>query len=450
MTIWAIVITGLVAIFTSINWRRGLLAVLLIGVLQDVFRKLTYGAPSYYVLWSTVVFGFMVLAAFAQRSLPPVSILFLRDPKVKLMLLAFLGLVILQSVNSTLRFSNPALAVLGGLFYVGPLVAMLVAAGFVDSRQRIRQFLTVYLWIFIPTCLTVFLSPSYADVAPIFRDVGTFIGQELFIYDVGTKLSSHPGILRVGELAAWHAATCIFFLSVLIFRSPNISTRVWMALLMVLMIGVIILTGRRKMLAAITIFFAIQWALLIWYRFGIRKMGVMLLALLVALAGVFLLYEPSEQSSYYLQRSQTVYESVGDRLELTWNLVDAAIQGSEFVGLGAGAASQGARFFGVSPKALGAAESGLGKIVVELSLFGFLLIVVLASRAALCVIRSLEKVRKLDSRLLVYQISFIAFLASNLAAFAIASQLFSDLFVLIILGTVAGFVVRTHNMAVDK
>jgi len=449
VTLWVVIISGLAALVTASDWRRGLLAVLVIGVLQDVFRKLTTGAPSYYVLWSTVIYSFVVLAAFAKRDVPHRSSFYLRDQAVRVVLVTFFIMIGLQMLNSMIRFSNPAIAILGGLFYFGPFVAMLVAVSYVDSIDRIRQFLMAYLIIFIPTCLTVYLSPSLASQFPVLSDVGTFIGKELVIYDVGTRLSSNPGVLRVGEIAAWHAATCIAFLSILTMLSKSTATRMLNVLLILLMLGVIVLTGRRKMLAATSIFFAVQWGLLIWYRMGVRKLAVTFFAAAIVIAGSLLLYSPSEQSGLYLKRSQTVYLSLGDRAELTWNLVKSAVNHSGILGLGAGATAQGARFAGVSQAAGGASEAGLGKIMAELGPLGFLILLALIPLAMRQVLSRMKLVKMLDQRLLIYQVSFAAFLLANFAAFAVASQLFGDLFVLIIIGTVAGFIIRIHNQAID-
>ena len=47
-------------------------------------------------------------------------------------------------------------------------------------------------------------------------------------------------------------------------------------------------------------------------------------------------------------------------------------------------------------------------------------------------------------------VSFIAFIISNMIPFSDASQLFGDLFVLIVTGTIAGFVIRIHYAAMDE
>jgi hypothetical protein len=449
MTLWVVLLSGVAAVISVNDWRKGLLVVLVIGVLQDVFRKLTIGVPSYYVLWSALIYTIVVLVGVAKKEVPHRSSFYLRDQAVRIGLILFFFLIGLQMINSMVRFSNPAVAVLGGLFYFGPFVAMLVAVSFIDSVDRIRQFLVAYLIIFIPVCLTVYLSPVLAGKYAVLRDVGAFIGTELIIYDAGTRLASNPGVLRVGEIAAWHAATCVCFLSIHTMLSRTTASRLLYALLILLMLGVIILTGRRKMLAALSIFFAIQWGLLIWYRLGVRKLAMTLFAAAVVITGYLLLYSPSEKTELYLQRGQTVYISFGDRLDLTWRLIKSAINHSGILGLGAGSTSQGARYAGVSHAAGGAPEAGLGKIMAELGPLGFLILMSVITLTGRKIASRLNLVKQLDQRLLVYQTSFAAFLIANFAAFAVASQLFSDLFVLIIIGTVAGFMIRIHNQSVD-
>ena len=98
----------------------------------------------------------------------------------------------------------------------------------------------------------------------------------------------------------------------------------------------------RKMLAALTIFFTLQWSMLIWYRLGMRKISVALAILAVVIAGGTLAYEPSANAANYLQRSKTVYASMDDRAQLTASLMRSSINRSEGTGLGAGLPQVGA------------------------------------------------------------------------------------------------------------
>ena len=75
---------------------------------------------------------------------------------------------------------------------------------------------------------------------------------------------------------------------------------------------------------------------------------------------------------------------------------------------------------------------------------------VMLSLAAKVVVKQIPLVRNLGREMLIYDVSFIAFMLANVITFAVASQLFGDLFILIVTGTVAGFVIRIHNAAVDS
>src|SRR5690606_29925200 len=107
-TLWVVLISGAAALIAANDWRRGLLAVLAIGVLQDMFRKLTIGVPSYYLLWSTVIYSIVLLVAIAKREVPHRSSFYLRDQSVRIGLIVFFIMIGLQMINSMLRFSNPA------------------------------------------------------------------------------------------------------------------------------------------------------------------------------------------------------------------------------------------------------------------------------------------------------------------------------------------------------
>ena len=95
----------------------------------------------------------------------------------------------------------------------------------------------------------------------------------------------------------------------------------------------------------------------------------------------------------------------------------------------------------------GAGEGGLGKITAELGLPGLAIVLwfgVAAMRYGWHVLVFVSG-RATEVARLAY--GLVAFLVANLAVFFIATQLFGDLFVLIILGLVAGFFVATPVLA---
>jgi len=447
MTPLALLITAAIITLTVTDWRKGLLAVLLIGVLQDSLRKLTPEVPSYYILWAMVVYAFVVLVAFLNRSLPDYKILFLNDSKVRTSWLLFFVLVSLQLVNALLRYGGPAVPIFGAIFYLGPPIAMLVGVAFLDRGWRIKQFIVAYVLIFVPVCLTVYLSKDFEDSWPVLREIGSFVGRELIIYDVGTILQSYSGLFRSGEIASWHAATAAMFLATLALNSPSTARRLACSLLIVSLIGVIILTGRRKMLMTLSIFFVFQWVLLARFRHGMGKLSVILIAVGTLASYSFTLLEPASESSLYVQRSSSVFGDATTRFSTSVILMKSAFNRSSGVGLGAGAGSQGTQYAGVdaSKTVGGSAESGLGKLMVELGVPGILTAIMLLVLVGRRILKDMNRVEMLGDRYLIYQISFVSIMFANLITFTVATQIYGDLFILIILGTVGGFMVQINE-----
>ena len=100
---------------------------------------------------------------------------------------------------------------LGLIFYLGPVAALLLGVACPVGAAD-RDILMVYALVMAPAALTVYLSVEYSDQWPVLQDIGVFVGRQMIIYDVGAALESHPGVFRVGEIAAWHAATAATFL----------------------------------------------------------------------------------------------------------------------------------------------------------------------------------------------------------------------------------------------
>jgi hypothetical protein len=278
-------------------------------------------------------------------------------------------------------------------------------------------------------------------------------GTQIVIYDVGTILESYSGLLRVGELAAWHAGTSIMFLTILVARYPSLTFRALAVLLIAALVGAILLTGRRKMLMTIVIFFAFQWILLALLRRGLTKGTVTLLALVSSGTLVFSLFgheQRDTEQALYAERGLTVFESVDDRLTTTKDLLSSALQRSGGIGLGTGIAGQGARYAGGSGSAWavgGSSEAGIGMIMVELGLVGFIASLWLLYRIGYRVLQGLFALaRPGNDSMLFYAVSFVAILVANVATFSVATQLFGDFMVLITLGLVAGALFALLNL----
>ncbi len=437
----AIAVTLLVGLITIQNWRWGLVSIIAVGVLQDVLRKMTPGVPSYYIIWSAAVFGGVALVAVTRGSLGSIRSVWFGDEALKSAFNLYFLLIALHILHALLRWGTPVIPVFGAVFYLGPVVTLLLVIGFARDVIWMDRFVKAYLMIMVPVTLTIYLSPVLMDRLPVLREVGSFVGAELKIYDVGTVLYSYPGLMRVGEIAAFHAATCVALLTMAIYeRRPSLARRIVYIALIVALVGAIAMTGRRKMLMTLTLFWVFQFFLLSVLRRGITRRLVVVLLVGIAVAVGFGVMSQGESSSMYLTRGVSVFSSVGARFDTAVMLLESALGRSSWLGLGAGTASQGMRYSGVDVSRYvgGSAESGIGYIAVELGLPGLLVIVWVGYNLLRVLWVQLKRVARINDQSLIRAVSYAALLAANAATFVVATQLYGDYFVLIVLGVFAG------------
>lgn len=433
------------------NWRMGIIGVLLVGVLQDPFRKLTPGVPSYYLLWAAVIFGIIVLGALPRMRLRVLPTLSLFNPGLRTAWEIFIAVILLQAFHALVRWGSPLLPVLGLMFYLSPIVALVVGFSFAPNERWLRRFLFGYVAVVVPAALTVYLSVDYSDQWDILKDIGIFVGKEMKIYDVGTVLASHPGIFRVGEIAGWHAGTAAMFLFILYSRDTSAFKKAVMVLLVIALVGAILLTGRRKMLAALTIFVFAQAVILAYFHRGAWRQTVLLVAL--GLGGTVTIgaLDPTSQESLYVERGSSVYGATEGRLATTIQLLQSALSRSSGIGLGAGTSAQGAQHVGGQLREAGAAgEAGISKILLELGLPGLFAMLLLIYRLATTHFRAMRILAVMDDRLLYYAASFAAFFVANAATFFVASQVYGDVFVLIVLGISAGMMFSVQLQGLQR
>ena len=86
-------------------------------------------------------------------------------------------------------------------------------------------------------------------------------------------------------------------------------------------------------------------------------------------------------------------------------------------------------------------------IMAELGILGVVVCIWLLMAVSRNILRNLKVLASTEPRLALYQVSFLSFLFANMMTFTVATQIYSDFFVLVILGTVAGFMVRINNLA---
>lgn len=443
-----VVIAVICAFITFSDWRRGLLACVAVGFIQDPLRKLASGQPGYFSILVIAVFALVCVAMLKCRAPIRMANLYGADRRLQHAWHAFMAVVVFQSMLSFVNFGNPMISVLGLVTYFAPIIAMLVGCVYVRTPKDLERFFAVYAALAVPFVLTVYLSYGYEKQWDVLKEIGAFSGRRLIIFDQGAVLYSYSGLLRVGELAAWHAAMASSILFVFALQKRSLLVRLAAAILIAMLIGAILLTGRRKMLVALTIFLGVYTFLLAYFWYGLGKLGQIVIALCIAVSAFLFLQSTDNKEQLYAGRGATAFVHSGGRFKSALDSLVASVENVGFLGLGTGVTAQGAQHFGAQLRHdnLWFAEAGAGKIVVELGIPGVIILAWLLLRLAKYIKHLFGLTPKRYYTINTWLSALVAILVANAATFFVASQLYGDLFVLLLLGIWAGFLFKIDRM----
>lgn len=461
MTEITLMLVAFAALLAFTNWRWGLFLFLVAGVLQDPARKLASGQPVYFVLLAGVVFGAAWLGAGLSRvRLGPSAMEGWRRHMATPFAL-FVALVVLQAFHSYARFGSLQMTGIGLMVWLAPVFAVVLAYQFAVRRglPALRRWMKLYVVLALLALSGVYL--QYEGVEwPMLGEVG----RGLTIYDVGTVLKAYSGFFRASEIAAWHTATAAGLLFILFTGRRLNAFRLLTGLgLIAALLALGILTGRRKMLVEVVIFLSLYLFLVAWFQRGAHRIAVGLavagLAGWLAVVG-YVDPDPGERldtANYklasgerykgYAVRGSTVFGDATQRFSqlgvapVTW-----AVQSHGWLGAGLGTGSQtGGAVEGALNR--GAAEGGVGKITMELGVPGLLLVAWLAWALARYLRQALATTVQLSQPHARVAFGLVALLAAKLASFSVAAQAYSDVFILLLLGSFTGFMLAMPVLA---
>lgn len=437
-----------VALFLSAtSIRRGLLISVLAGFLQDPIRKLVPGEPVYLTVLVGLFVAATVLGAAARGVPMSFRPIHAWDPRLRLPLRLFGALVLLQAVAAFARSGSLVIPAIGVLSYLAPLPAILMAYHFARTERDVVRFAEIYLAAAALMATGIYLSylgfewPALAAV-----------GEGLIAFSPGgEQLPLLAGFFRAPEIAAWHIATAVCLLLLLMVVSGRSAPQLWMVAVGVLLLGALLLTGRRKAIVEILIFLAAFIFLLAFFRKGALRLTGAFAAAVVLAVGGYELFVPEQVTTgmvgYYERGVRVDEEAPGRLATMTVHSLGWVIERNGVLGSGAGMGSQGAQHFGGGVAVVGyAAEGGLGKILAELGIPGLLVIAWLGIALLGYLWRVMLAVRRgLPARAqLAYGLA--ALLAANAAVYVAAHQVFGDLFVLLLLGWMIGFLLAVPRM----
>lgn len=454
MTEITLMLLALAALVAVTDWRKGMVLCVLTGILQDPARKLIPEQPVYFIVLVGVVFGATWLGALLKNvGLKPGVIQGWRE-NMGLPFGSFVALVLAQALHSSVNYGNPMVTGIGLMVWLAPIPAVVLAYQFAlrGSLPGLRRWMVFYC-----ACAMLSLTGVYLQYVGFEWDVLGEVGEGLTIYDLGGVLKAYSGFYRSSEIAAWHTGTTACFVFMLFSGKRLTAARLLLALLIVaVLLSLGVLTGRRKMLVEVAVFFSVYACLWAWFQRGAARLALAaIVAGLIAYVAVVGMVapdgngqpssarqyqlDPDQQYKGYAVRGQTVFEDIPARfMELGVAPVTWAINNFGVLGAGVGTGSQG---IGEAAAGIdrGAAEGGLGKITMELGLPGLLV----AGWLLLAMIRFFRKLLAITARTSLpharMAFGFVALLAAKVASFSVATQAYSDLFILLLMGWVAGF-----------
>jgi hypothetical protein len=436
------------AAITFVDWRRGLFVAVLIALIQDPLRKLTPDQPVVYVALVGVAFGFATLSALMSGvPLAPKSIWGWRKYLEKPFWL-FIGILTVQGIYAYLNVGVISVPLIGLLSYLTPFAALFfVYQTIVRSPEAyLSDFIRFYV-----VCIALALCSVYLEFAGYGWKILGNVGDYLYIYSKAGRMITYAGIFRSSEVAAWHAATCVCLFAIwMLSRRLTVSRVIASTIFVLAVVALGVITGRRKFLVEIVVFIAAYATLLLYLGRGAK---LALLSGFIGLMGyiAFTAWVPDESVEHtihrsrggdeqyreYVVRSKGVFSEIPERFAaLGIAPISWAYKEYGFFGAGLGVGSQGTSQFGL--KTQYAAEGGLGKIWVELGGIGLVITLWLGWALARHIWWSIRIVNSQSAQLSRISCGLASFLIANLATFAVATQIYGDIFVLLLLGTALG------------
>jgi len=453
---------ALTAILALTRWRWGLFLCVLVGLLQDPLRKLAPDQPVFFVVLVGVVFGGAWLgASLSKVRLVPNSMIGWKQ-HLGMPFRLFVALVLVQAFHTLFRHGTPMTAAVGLMIWLAPVLAVVFAYQWAARRSLpgVRAWMLFYCASAMVSLMGVYLQylgftwPSLGEVGP-----------GLIIYDVGGILKAYSGFFRSSEIAAWHTATIGAFAFILFTarRLSGLRLAAAVAFLAVL-VTLGLLTGRRKMLVEMALFVGVYVVLVAWFRHHSIRQALIAGALgLLAWGTVVVMVDPeaatrSRRQEYeaevegfrgYQTRGATAFAEIPNRfMEMGVAPVGWAINNFGFFGAGLGTGAQTGS--GREAKRIvdaGAAEGGVGKITQELGVPGLILVGWLGIGMARYLFRVLTVTTRTSLPHARVAYGLLALLLAKLASFSVAAQVYSDLFVLLIMGWSLGFLLAMPGLA---
>lgn len=435
------------------GWKGAVLFTIFAGFFQDPLRKLSTIDSSYFAgisLFFFILTFFILKSKFKDWDL---ELICWPNPIIISLFPIFLYLIVLQGLNSFARFGDVRLTTVGILFYLVPLIALWLGYRVASDLKFLRQLLLFYIILCSLTGLSIFLSLSGVE-SNLLKEVGA--GIEI----TGTG-QGYSGLWRTSEIAGWHLAAGASFAFILGMSETRGLKQAVYFLTSALLAFLTISTGRRKALGLFIIFASLY---LLYYSLSIKKsrlvkaMGTLVCVAILCLSSYGLILNPNIQETLepFFDRSTTLtVEESQNRVKVQG--IGAIMRGLEIAGpLGFGVGvgtNSGNTDIGAQRKSIQSvgyvSEGGGGRLILELGGIGIIFVSFFLIQVLLLYFRIFFLSRQLMNIGADILSGLALFTLANTVTFFSASQLYSDPFVLIMLGLSSGAILAIPKMVIE-
>ncbi|MFN9485190.1 MAG: hypothetical protein ACK6BM_00925 [Cyanobacteriota bacterium] len=433
----------LIYLVSEYQWRGALIFTIIVGFMQDPIRKASEIDSSYFGVLSLVCFLVTFILLKSKFRYWNLGLICWSNPGIVTLMPVFVYILAFQALNSFGRFGDLRLTLVGILFYTLPLIAFWVGFHIGCDNKLLRTFILVYVSICSLWALSILFSLSGFE-SNLLKEVGGGIE----ITGIGAGQS---GFWRTSEIAGWHLAAGACFSFILGMTESKDLQRYMYFFLSTGLTFLTVTTGRRKALGMVIVFISMY---LLYYTLSskgnrlFRALSSLGLITLLTLSSYGFIFNERFQANLtpYFNRSATLTtEESQERLSVQG--IGALVRGFEIGGLfgfGVGSGSNsgstgiGAARSGVQSLAF-VSEGGGGRVIVELGALGVAFLLYLFINIGVLYFRNyrIAKIYLSNTECEILT-GLVIFTVVNIISFFSASQLYSDPFVLIIIGLSCG------------
>lgn len=433
---WSLLISLVVAgcLVALFNWRWGVMAAILVSLLQDPLRKMIPGTPAYLVMAAMPIWmAAMLSAAFANQL--SIQRFFNSFPRLGMWAQIFGAYLLIPAAISATYGRNSWLITLLGAFVYATMFFVLVAGWqYPDRRNSLAGALCFYI---VVASLMLIGGPLEAlGQAKGNPFIGTeMLGHVWVTYRTGAPVYMLAGFFRSPDVMGWHASLVFMMGVILAFRSKGPARWFWIA---VAVWGVlnIWLCGRRKMLSMVLVFFGCYSLLVFRFKKVQKILSASGTALMIVGLGWYLIssmFYNEAVERFYL----TAFTEAQDQIQRHGiNSVVGTIHQAGFWGYGLGMSQQGVHNIPNVETPRLWQESGPSKLVAELGVPGNVIYVVLG---VVMFITAFHVVRLGQQKTSFYLTAgLLSVLAANVASSVVSAQIFGDPLVAFLLAFLLG------------